>query len=85
MKVAKENLVPFRFRLFVFKGCSCKWEMKTNKQTNKLKKRKQTMKTITHSCVRREIILVGLYWEQSSTALKQRIPLFYLKFILAER
>ena len=37
MKVAKENLVPFRFRLFVFKGCSCKWEMKTNKQTKKKK------------------------------------------------
>ena len=26
----------------------------------------------THSCVRREIILVGLYWEQNSTALKRR-------------
>ena len=55
----------------------------TNKQTKKLKK-KENKKTTTHSCVRREIILVELYWEQSSTALKQRIPLFYLKFILAE-
>ena len=55
----------------------------TNKQTKKLKKKENKKKT-THSCVRREIILVELYWEQSSTALKQRIPLFYLKFILAE-
>ena len=55
----------------------------TNKQTNKKTKKKEKKKT-THSCVRREIILVELYWEQSSTALKQRIPLFYLKFILAE-
>ena len=55
----------------------------TNKQTKKLKKKENKKKT-THSCVRREIILVELYWEQSSTALRQRIPLFYLKFILAE-
>ena len=56
----------------------------TNKQTNKKTKKKENKKKTTHSCVRREIILVELYWEQSSTALKQRIPLFYLKFILAE-
>ena len=75
MKVMKENLVPFSFRLFVFEGFSCKWELKKQKKKKKKK---------THSCIRREIILVGLYWEQSSTALKQRIQLFYLKFILVE-
>ena len=35
-------------------------------------KKKTKTKTRTHFCVRSEIILVGLYWEQSSTALKQR-------------
>ena len=52
------------FRLLVFKVSSHIWELKT-----KTKKKK---KTRTHSCVRREVILVRSNWEQSSTALKQR-------------
>ena len=38
---------------------------------NQTKKKEKENKRI-QSCVRREIILVALHWEQSSTAVKQR-------------
>ena len=45
-------------------------------------KKKKKEKKRTHPCVRREIMLVGLYWEHNSTA--ETILLFYLKFIQAK-
>ena len=45
-------------------------------------KKKKKEKKRTHPCVRRGIMLVGLYWEHNSTA--ETILLFYLKFIQAK-